>query len=389
MLSASQIATWDDCPRKWAWQSVRKLRGPPGHAAELGSAVHGQIEQFLKFRKPLDLLTPAGQIAATGAHLWPRNVTIEQVERPFKISLGAVPFRGFVDLDLGATIVDHKTTSNFGWAKTPEQLTTDPQAVLYAAHAIEEMGDVPITLRWIYYRTLPPHRKPAEVREARVTLSILRPTLERIERSGAVMELLAARNVDPLSLPPDVRTCEKYGGCAYRSLCNMTPQEKLEAHMNNIQDAIAKLAGTVNPGAVPPPPPAVVLSPDGCYRLENGAWALVDVPPPPPDPAEAERARMAAVAVAQGLPPAPGFPPQPEGHASAATAALAATVALDAAPAKRGRGRPKKIVTVDGPAAVERDEQASDDHDRFVGGLEMALEGVDLMARSFARRFFL
>lgn len=381
ILSASQIQASHDCLRKWAWRSVRKIEAPSGPAAALGTAVHSQIEQFLKFRRPLDLLTPEGQIAATGAHLWPGRVGVDRVERPFSARLEGVAFRGIVDLDLGSTVVDHKTTSDFKWAKTPDELGTDVQATLYAHEAMTRLGG-PITLRWLYYRTRAPWRTPARAVERTVTADEIAPTLSQTAERGRLLVSLARANVDPLSLPPTIATCEKYGGCAYRGLCNLSPAERLEAHMMNMADAIKKLSGTVNPGAPPPPPPPPpamatppTLSPDGKWQLVNNEWIAYALPLPV-DPAQVERERLAAVAIAQGLPPAPGFPP-----ADAPPPAPAANETAQPA-TKRGRGRPKK------EAAPEAMAEPSDDHDRFVAGTEMALEGIDLMLRAFARRFF-
>jgi RecB family exonuclease len=46
-LSASQLATYDDCPRKYAYAYALRLRGEAGVWADFGSLVHDVLEHFL------------------------------------------------------------------------------------------------------------------------------------------------------------------------------------------------------------------------------------------------------------------------------------------------------------------------------------------------------
>jgi len=63
--SASQISTAELCLRKWAYKKLDGLSDPPGAAAALGSAVHKQIELYLRSGQPIDLSHDAGRIAKT------------------------------------------------------------------------------------------------------------------------------------------------------------------------------------------------------------------------------------------------------------------------------------------------------------------------------------
>lgn len=369
ILSPSQIDAAEDCLRKWAWDKIARVPRPTSPSAALGTLVHAQIERYLKFRQPLDLLTPEGQIAHTGSHLWPTNVRLENVERPFTLDLEGLKFRGVIDLwHDHPKVTDHKSTSDFKWAKTPEILKRDPQGVVYGLHAMREYGTDAVELEWIYYRTKEPYRKPAMPVRATVTYRDILPGIERIHRTGETLVRLAERKAHPLSLPFSASSCEKYGGCAYKGLCNLSPLERLEAHMTqpaSMAEAIAKLTGAVNPGAPPAPapvpvaaPPGVTLSPDGKYYLTpENTWA----PYPPPAPVVA--------------PPPPPAPPTDPANAN---------TAAPAEPAKPKRGRPVGSTNREKPAPGETDALETS----FLDGMATALEGLDAMGRAFAARFF-
>lgn len=387
MISASAINAWDDCKRKWAWQKIAGLVAPSGPSAALGTAVHRVIERYLKFREPIDCLTPEGQIALTGAHLWPTAVTVDQVEAPFRVRIGSVTFHGFKDLDLGTKVVDHKTTGNLAYAKTEESIVHDAQACLYAFDRMAK-GASSVELEWIYYLTKAPYRKPATPVRRLVTYQDISHTIERVHDTGATLERLLVERPHPLSLPPTIASCDKYrnadgsGGCPFKERCNLSTIDKIEATMTNqisMQEALAKLsgapaanAGQVNPGAPAAPPAAVrtnappgaQLSPDGGYYLDTttppGTWVkIVALPPDPPPAPKAE-----PVGVETPLPETP-TPAEP----------------------KRGRGRPpgsRNKASAEVPATAAE----AGDRDAFEAGLALALEGLDVMGRAFARRFF-
>jgi len=47
-LSASQIQTFTECQRKWAWRVLDGVEEPPNKAAELGGQVHAELEKYLR-----------------------------------------------------------------------------------------------------------------------------------------------------------------------------------------------------------------------------------------------------------------------------------------------------------------------------------------------------
>lgn len=262
VLSPSQIETFLDCERKWAFIYISGIRPESGGAAALGGKVHKQLEQYLKGEAAsLNFTEPGGvgDIASLLlAHLPPPKTPGMRIEGAFKFQSPStgIFYRGFKDVVLSPpefelTILDHKTTSNIAaWAKSAEKLKTDTQAIIYAQHELSRWLDVPhVKLQWNYAQTKGPKRSLPVV----VTLDRQHVADEfaKIEVDGQrILATLKARP-DPLSLPPTPTSCEKYGGCPYRYKCNLSPEQSLESlfpgDMNMNPSTINFLAGLGTP----------------------------------------------------------------------------------------------------------------------------------------------
>src|SRR5262245_21417443 len=48
-VSATQIETFEDCNRKWAFRWIEYIRPPPDKAKQFGLDTHGFVERWLKF----------------------------------------------------------------------------------------------------------------------------------------------------------------------------------------------------------------------------------------------------------------------------------------------------------------------------------------------------
>ena len=158
LFSASQISTYEMCPRKWAWNKIDGLESPPNKYAEMGTQVHHHLETWLKHRK-VPAVGEAAVIAnAMIPHLPPpQSIDPADVEREFRWRFHEVAFRGFIDLihidytkSVPVSIYDHKTTSDLQWAKTPEDLGNDVQATLYARVLMDQTSTDSVQLQWTY-----------------------------------------------------------------------------------------------------------------------------------------------------------------------------------------------------------------------------------------------
>ncbi len=281
-FSPSQLVRYggpEGCKRQWAWGALFGVWSlKKSIAALLGSLIHGSLEHYLRGGNVFDLNGPNGEIrldkktwkefetqlnrgfitreklaelaaeapkrAIAGLHLLPntKDPAIEavQVERWLEIDttrvIGGVErikIPGKVDLSIRRAgvwyLFDHKSTKGayvpgagydpWYYAKTPEQLMKDPQAVFYALDMMLRHNLDSLWIRWVYYLTdlkSHPIAKPVDVefkredvlREAYAWLVIAN------EMRGWVRGALAGL-VYPEDLPANKEACPAFGGCSY------------------------------------------------------------------------------------------------------------------------------------------------------------------------------
>lgn len=378
-LSASQIevfagsldGTRDGCERKWAWRYVALVEDPPGPGAVLGKTVHTELERYLGGGN-FDFTTEAGYIAASGVQHLPKPGTPGMVlEGEFHFfGPSGHSYLGYKDVEVAPSpgvlglVLDHKTTSDFRWQKTEDDLRSDPQAILYAVDFFREHpSENEVELRWTYYLT----RKS---RRSAVTRAVInqRDTwnqFQKIEKIAERMSVAALKQ--PLELPANVNHCSAYGGCPHQGRCNLSPFDKMRSHMeqNKLLAKLGKTNGAPPPAAGVPAPAAAPLSNPLLSKLRGmGAPLATPVaaqpaainppgewqpPPAPPAPAAPEDPLAGRIAPGQAI--ANPYMHMPGGVAPSPAAGSGAVsppapAAAPAAPATRGRGRPKKADVV-------------------------------------------
>ena len=215
-VSASQIKTYRRCSRKWWFEKIAGFRSPSSPAAELGRAIHAELETYL-----LGGDRPTSPIALAGMHHLPDPSSNLLVEAELSYTKGlAVPAIGFIDLvELdNRRITDHKTTSDFKWAKTEYELAADLQAIIYSKFAGEHLfaGSGDIVFRHIYYRT---RGTPASM-TSQVTLTAdhLEEKFQGISTSVDAM-VEDSRAEEPGDVEYNPLACSDYGGCSFRGEC--------------------------------------------------------------------------------------------------------------------------------------------------------------------------
>ncbi len=303
-VSPSQLATYIDCPRKWGWEKLEGLRGAQHPSAALGTRVHEVLEAWLTKATPPDLeevfsvgdkVHYPGRIAQEGLHHLPPPGSVF-VESSFHWDI----FAGRIDAAWqgaeGPAVLDHKTTSNLGYAKTTEDLKTDPQAIIYASAALAEVAAPHVDMFWIYYKTSKPYR--SERVHLRVTREYAAEALRPLRELGQQLLELRRSGARALDLPPEPKSCGRFGGCAFVSKCNLSSAEIMRSMMSlpqSLEEKIAahkasKMNGHVVP-AVPPPIGAPTL-PGGLPPVPMAALPVVPALPavpallaPPPVPA--------------------------------------------------------------------------------------------------------
>ena len=192
---------------------------PTSKAAELGKKLHTELENYLKFGT-----IPKSAIAKAGIHLLPdpgKDLALHVEERvQIENDLLPVPIIGFADLieefSGEIRITDHKTTSNFKYCKSPDELRTDPQAIIYGAHCFNEY-DPPsgsIAFRHVYYNTKSPGARETEIRMSDEEVC---KGLEGLTET--VIEMAETANQIAGDVKANPEACGDWGGCPFRARC--------------------------------------------------------------------------------------------------------------------------------------------------------------------------
>lgn len=345
-ISPSQLATYRDCPRKWGWDKLEGIRSKPHPSAVLGTAVHAELEAWLEKGKAPDESTRAGRIATNAIPHLPVPGA-GQVETKFELKVPeGFSFNGVVDLlyeDAAANIPvvhDHKTTAKLGYRKTPEQLRSDPQAIVYAAYVFSEhpIYDM-LRCDWLYIETGDSGK--VKVESITWTRPELEEAYEKLIPEAQELVQLRTRKARALELPYNPDSCEKYGGCFYKPNCNLTDGEKMRAQMTfgSLQQ---KVGQNDTPAQTNGAAPKLTGMAKLRAQLAQAAPAAAQPEPQPtvhPALAQAVAAQMAATSRGQiNAPEAP----DPEVEEEASVQAAAAAPSLNDGTPRRGRGRPPK-----------------------------------------------
>jgi PD-(D/E)XK nuclease superfamily protein len=359
-LSASQIQTFSECQRKWAWRAIEGVEEPPNAAAERGRAVHAELEKYLRGGE-IDFTTEIGYIAAAGLEHLPKPSPELLVEQEFHFEgPSGHSYLGYKDLEVPGTIFDHKTTSDLKWQKTADELRQDIQATLYAVDYFRNHPEEPdVELRWIYYQTR--NTRKSAVTRLRVNQAEVWHRFLEIEKIAERMHAAIQSDGEPvkaLDLPPNINHCAAYGGCPHQGRCNLSPFDKMRSHVE--QNKLTMLLKSKNGAAAQPAPPAPTparpehaFAPGGAHHgvvpVTGGNKLLARL--------QAQGAPAAAVApVALAPVPAAINPPEYQPPPVAATVPAPAPASVQEASAelagslaqgepqeaKRGRGRPAK-----------------------------------------------
>ncbi len=254
-ISPSQWSLFLDdgaCFRRGAFRYVCNLPDPGGEGARRGTRVHGRTEDYLQGRgAPLNPDVLEDSMAMALAQHLPAPGTPEDLERRGVIIEGMIEFErngilynGRKDLEwrrvegVGDTdrctivVTDYKTTSDFKYALTVEQLRVHVQPVIYAAHSFWRHTNIEeLDLNWLYVKSC--KNPPVRPRDLTVTREHVEREMVRIDagaqriietrEAGGALEEGRARLEWANTLPYDttLTACTKYGkeGCPFKSQC--------------------------------------------------------------------------------------------------------------------------------------------------------------------------
>lgn len=225
-VSASSIKLYEACPTRWYYRYVIGDKEESTPAMELGTKVHSYLEDYLVTGRMPDLNETAGEIASAGLYLLDRtrDKQVELALDTLQVPGQLIPFKGFIDclyskcdLEDFPEILDHKTTSGWRYAKSPDELALDTQLIIYAKHVLAHCDSTKVRLSHIAYLTKPPYE--AKKSSIVVTREHVDKVFEKIYTK--VEEMLESAKKPAETLPKNDKQCYSYGKrCPYYTQCH-------------------------------------------------------------------------------------------------------------------------------------------------------------------------
>lgn len=349
-FSPSQIKLFSlSCQRKWAFRHILKIPEPERSFQLLGQEVHKHNERYIAHGTLPPTDTKSGQIAAAGLGELPAPSPLHGVENHLYFKWTNLAFHGYADLipHNERSVYDYKTTSSYNYALSADSLLTDPQGLIYAmarylSLPLDDNNVSPIKLVWLYYKTKPPFT----TRRVEVSLPIgelFKNFKEHVTPAALAMHAIrktATSSYDPNTLPGNLGACGAYGGCPYKSQCNLHVKEtfgmlfadKLKAKKLEQQAAAAAPSGSlitdlVSPGSARAAATPLPVAPQS-FASEIAAMERKDA--------------AAAVQIAQGVVPPDAPAPISLLKPEEPKIKLPHIIVPEPLP-KAKRGRPKKV----------------------------------------------
>lgn len=354
-ISASQLSTFSDCPRKWAFDKLDGVPRGETEATNEGKAIHDEVEQWYLHGTP-----PKRKAAlALLAHLPERGPQVVP-EVPFEFVWPGLDClaHGYVDLNNYAErrVYDHKTVRSLSRSlKTAEELRLDAQGVLYSvAMRVLTKSTRPVSLQWTYVVREEPKTRPPKTEL--VTLDHTDADVEEglAKWTPVAAEILRLRKAGgrALDVLPNTAACMKYGPCQYRDLCpdygrSSKPQPQ-EDDMS--MDLLARLAAAS----------AAPMTATPTAQAEASSRNPMDEITSDPSMPTAPKMRLLdTLRVDDTVTPAIK-PPDAQPNVSPTEPALPEAEVVAEKPAAKRRGRPPKTVHPEQPSApIESASNAS------------------------------
>lgn len=229
LVSPSQLATYRECGRKWGWNKLDGIKEPEKPSQRKGKEYHKGLEDWLQKSevpgKELDRL-----LTALSHFPEPGSPGLE-VERYFALLVDDVVFHGYTDVDVNSSfsleVYDLKTTKDFMWAKSTEQLGQDPQCSIYALKQMVEAGLTNCDTRWVYCLT-EGRRESMPVDKSWTFDEALSVVTGWLPVAKTLRDTYKASK-KAIELPFNVSQCSAYGGCYYQDRCNISARDRMKA----------------------------------------------------------------------------------------------------------------------------------------------------------------
>lgn len=225
--SVSALQKADGCLRQWYYRYVQGLPDkPPGKGQQRGIAGHKRIAHYLMTGE--DVLAPLERLGVERGFIpVPGVAGALLVEHPFGEGMDAagVPMVGFVDLVevVRGRVTDWKFKKDISqWGALQDDLINPRldagiQMLGYAEWMRRTFGTLEITVRHVTFQT--EKRADVDAVETRLSAAMARKLWEEVANRIVPRMRRAAATPDPQDVEPNTELCERYGGCAYRNVC--------------------------------------------------------------------------------------------------------------------------------------------------------------------------
>lgn len=231
-ISASQIKTYRDCARKWYFERTSSVERTVTPAIDRGKRIHTILENALlsgdlAWLADEPLLAKLSWLPALVAEHGP--IPRDHIECEVRLEEFALPILGYIDLVLvhmdgeHVEIVDHKTTSDWKYALTVEDLAVDPQALIYCYAMLKRYPNA--NFFTFTHHVINTRRAQTE------RLCSVNFARHEVEAFADILstELANMQATFAIGLANAIHgaygdACHKYGGCPFREACGVAPQ---------------------------------------------------------------------------------------------------------------------------------------------------------------------
>jgi hypothetical protein len=126
------------------------------------------------------------------------------------------------------------------------------QPVIYSVYIMATEDVAEVDCRWLYYLWRP-ERPKAQPTDFTMDLSHVVEEFEKIKETCRRMAWRHEQKVKARELPYNTDSCNAYGGCFYRDICGLSPQERLRSAMAQMSLKEKMAARKLQQPAVNPP----------------------------------------------------------------------------------------------------------------------------------------
>jgi hypothetical protein len=264
IISATQLQTFELCPRKWWFDKVLRLPRLERKQFDFGTVLHSVCERFLladelgidqSTNEPVDLypedwhndLPPADQdlikrlISAAITEGVLERKPNRLIEHEFRLPvIPGVQIMGFVDVLYPDSVEDHKTSKATRWFQSAKSLPENLQMLIYGKVCLERNPRLERVLLRHNQFCKDPSKPQVRKTEAWATKEQIEDAWENrvIATAHRMVEIKQAEYGSWMDTPePDYTKgpCNAYGGCEFTPIC--TKRESTKTYQIRIDRA--------------------------------------------------------------------------------------------------------------------------------------------------------